>query len=69
MSMGMHGDKNGMCSMHQKMMLANSPAERNALVAEHMQSMPPEAREKHLHMMQETMKRMQEYAENRAPAK
>lgn len=49
--MAMHGHED-MCKLHQQMMSARTPEEREALMAQAMPDMPREARERHLQMMQ-----------------
>jgi hypothetical protein len=45
-------DMQAMCDMHKKMMSAKTPAERQAMMNEHMKSMTPEMRQ-HMQMMHE----------------
>lgn len=59
MAMG-GGDAAMMCDMYDRMMGARTPAERRALMEEHMKSMTPEMRERHMQMMREHMQMMQE---------
>ena len=56
----MSPDEMVMCNMHQRMMSAKTPEERRTLMAEHMKSIPPEIRQKHMEMMRENMKMMQD---------
>ena len=57
--MGMMGgagsqmDMKSMCEMHNKMMSSKTPEERSAMMAEHMKSMSPEMRQRHMEMMQQ----------------
>ena len=61
MGRGMHGmgtgmsngNWYGMCEMQKRIAEAHTPEERQALVEKFMPGMSPEARERHLHMMQE----------------
>lgn len=48
-------DMNAMCDMHRQMMGGKTPQERQALIDEHMKSMPPEMRE-HVRLMDEQCK-------------
>ena len=50
--MGMQGHQD-MCSMHQQMMSARTPEERQAMMEQAMPGMPREERERHLQMMQQ----------------
>ena len=45
-------DMQAMCDMHKKMMSGKTPAERQAMMNEHMKSMAPEMRQ-HMQMMHE----------------
>lgn len=45
-------DMKAMCDMHQKMMSANTPEERRAMMDERMKNMSPEMMQKHMDMMQ-----------------
>ena len=49
-------DKKSMCEMHDKMMSAKTPAERTAIMDDHMKNMSPEARQKHMEMMKQQCK-------------
>lgn len=46
-------DMKSMCEMHNKMMSSKTPAERTAMMDDHMKNMSPEARQKHMEMMQQ----------------
>jgi len=50
--MGMQGHQD-MCKLHQQMMSARSPEERQAIMEQAMPDMPQESRERHLQMMQQ----------------
>jgi hypothetical protein len=50
--MGMQGHQD-MCRLHQQMMSARTPEERQALMEQAMPDMPKESREQHLQMMQQ----------------
>jgi hypothetical protein len=58
-----------MCAMHEKMISAKTPEERQALMAEHMKSMPPEMMQRHMEMMQSQSPMMCGHGGNRAPGK
>jgi hypothetical protein len=49
------GDK-GMCDMHRKMMSAKTPAEREAMMKDHMKDMAPEEKKKKMEAMQDKCK-------------
>lgn len=49
-------DKKSMCEMHEKMMTTKTPAERTAMMDEHMKNMSPEERQKHMEMMKQQCK-------------
>jgi hypothetical protein len=49
------GDK-GMCGMHSRMMSANTPAEREAMMRDHMKDMTPEEKKKRMEGMQDKCK-------------
>lgn len=44
-------DMKAMCDNHKNMMNARTPAERDAMMDQHMKSMSPEMRQKHMSMM------------------
>lgn len=48
-------DMQAMCDMHRQIMSAKTPAERQAMMDDHMKTMSPEMR-KHMQMMQEQCK-------------
>jgi len=50
--MGMQGHQD-MCTLHQQMMSAHTPEERQAMMEQAMPGMPREERERHLQMMQQ----------------
>ncbi len=50
--MGMQGQQD-MCKLHQQMMSARTPEERQAIMEQAMPDMPRESRERHLQMMQQ----------------
>jgi hypothetical protein len=45
-------DMKSMCEMHNRMMSSKTPAEQTAMMDDHMKSMSPEMRQKHMEMMQ-----------------
>ena len=49
-------DKKSMCEMHDKMMSAKTPAERTAMMDDHMKNMSPEEKQKHMGMMKQQCK-------------
>ena len=49
-------DMKAMCDMHEKMMAAKTPEERQAMMDERMKTMPPEMMQKHMAMMTEKCK-------------
>lgn len=49
-------DMNSMCTMHHNMMAKKTPEERDAMMNEHMKSMSPEMRRKHMAMMDDKCK-------------
>ena len=57
--MGMMGGADGqmdmksMCKMHNNMMSSKTPEQQRAMMDDHMKSMSPEARQKHMEMMQQ----------------
>jgi hypothetical protein len=46
-------DMKSMCEMHDRMMNAKTPEERNAMMNEHMKNMSPEMRERQIEMMRQ----------------
>lgn len=53
-------DMQAMCDVHDKMMRAKTPEERQAIMDEYMKNMPPEMRQQHMQMMQQHMQMMQQ---------
>jgi len=47
------GREQGMCALHQQMMAARTPEERQAIAEQAMPNMAQESRERHLRIMQE----------------
>jgi hypothetical protein len=47
-------DMKSLCEMHKTVMNAKTPAERERIMDEYMQSVSPEMRQRHIEMMQQT---------------